>query len=241
VTNKYTTFHRATAARGVVFSAMAGWIVARGGQKVYVVDDATQFGKYLATTVKTRLGAAVVGSEEVLGEGKQTDFAATVGRVTVSGATVVTYGGTMTNGGRLVHQLRAAGYTGLFLIHDLADQAPFADLAGAGAGVRVFCGCTYSLADGLGDFDAAYKGRFGSDPALFANVAYDMTNMLLQGIGAGAVTRKALNTWLGSHTFQGLVSSYKFSADGDLDPSVTRVNVFTVGEPGEQSVPLAQG
>jgi branched-chain amino acid transport system substrate-binding protein len=136
--------------------------------------------------------------------------------------------------------LRNAGYQGMFLVHDFVLEPPFTELAGAAAdGTKVFCACTDPVADATpatNAFNLAFFKMFGTTPGLFANTAYDVTNMMLKGIGSGATSRRALNTWLGTHTYQGLTSSYRFTPNGELDPSLTRATVFTVGEIGEQNI-----
>ena len=49
--------------------------------KVYVIDDQSAYGAGLADEVKKVLGAAVVGSDKVQGEGKQTEFSGVVTKV----------------------------------------------------------------------------------------------------------------------------------------------------------------
>ena len=52
--------------------------------KVFVIDDASEYGKGLADIVKSDLGASVIGTDRV--QQKQTDFSASVTKVKASGA-----------------------------------------------------------------------------------------------------------------------------------------------------------
>ena len=59
--------------------------------KVFVIDDASEYGKGLADIVRKDLGASVVGSDRV--QQKQTDFSASVTKVTAAGADTLFFGG----------------------------------------------------------------------------------------------------------------------------------------------------
>src|SRR4029078_2266929 len=102
-----------------------------GATKVFVVDDASEYGKGLADGVKDGLGNLVTDTDTV--QQKQTDFSPTVTKVTASGADVLFYGGYYAEAGLLVKQLRAGGWQGIFVSGDGSDDPGFIEAAGAEA------------------------------------------------------------------------------------------------------------
>ena len=78
-------------------------------KKVYVIDDASEYGKGLADQVKSTLGAAVVGTDTI--DTKATDYSGTVTKVKSSGADAVFFGGYYAQAGPLSKQLRDVGVT----------------------------------------------------------------------------------------------------------------------------------
>ena len=87
-----------------------------GAKKVFVVDDASEYGKGIADGVAEDLGDLVVDTDTV--QLKQTDFSATVTKVKASGADALFYGGYYAEAGLLVKQLRAGGWEGTFVSGD---------------------------------------------------------------------------------------------------------------------------
>ncbi len=78
--NGWTIFHRLLANDDTQGPGIATYLKdTLKAQKVYVIDDASEYGKGLADTVKTTLGASVVGSDTI--DVKATDYSATVTKV----------------------------------------------------------------------------------------------------------------------------------------------------------------
>ena len=71
----WTTWHRVIGNDNAQGQADAKYLTGTvGAKKVYVIDDAQDYSKGLATVVKDSLGAAAVGSDEI--QVKQTDMSA---------------------------------------------------------------------------------------------------------------------------------------------------------------------
>ncbi|WP_341716835.1 branched-chain amino acid ABC transporter substrate-binding protein [Micromonospora sp. FIMYZ51] len=198
-------------------------------EKVYVIDDQSAYGAGLADEVKKTLGAKVVGSDKVQGDGKQNDFSATVTKVKSSGATAVYYGGYYQEAGLIRKQLTAAGVTATLVAGDGSNDAAYIEGAGAAAaeGSILTCPCLPASETG-GTFEEDYKALHGVDPGTYSDTAFDAANILLQGIKAGNTTREKLLEFVKGYTGQGVAANYKFTENGDLAPESVRVFAYKV-------------
>jgi branched-chain amino acid transport system substrate-binding protein len=162
--NGWDTFHRLLGNDATQAPAAAKYIEETlGAKKVFVVDDASEYGKYIADGVAKSLGDLVVDTDTV--QQKQTDFGPTVTKVKASGADALWYGGYYTEAGLLVKQLRSAGWKGTFLSGDGVNDPGFVEAAGAAAaeGAILTCPCAPSTDDFIG----SYSGEGVSGPIAF--------------------------------------------------------------------------
>ncbi|GIJ23953.1 branched-chain amino acid ABC transporter substrate-binding protein [Micromonospora lutea] len=198
-------------------------------EKVFVVDDQSAYGAGLADEVKKVLGAAVVGSDKVQGDGKQSDFSATVTQVKSSGATAIYYGGYYAEAGLIRKQLTAAGVTATLVAGDGVNDPSYITGAGAAAaeGDVLTCPCMPASETG-GTFAEDFKALHGSEPGTYSDTAYDAANILLQGIKAGNTDRAKLLEFARGYTGQGVAANYKFTENGDLAPEAVRVWAYVV-------------
>ena len=223
-------FHRAIGGRAILDKTVGSYVAGIAGAKAFLVDDGSTYGKQMTDGVKSVAGGQVIGTSRVAAEGKQTNFSSTVKRIKDSGANVVVYGGYAQNAGRLLNQLRAAGSAAQFLVGDVTDQPQFAQLAGSAAtagSASIFCLCgvpSHANPSFATTFAAANGGM---QPNLYADVAFDMTNMMLSGILKGATTRAKLLNYINTSSYQGPVYKYRFTADGSLDPADVVANRIT--------------
>ncbi|MCW2566830.1 MAG: Extracellular ligand-binding receptor [Mycobacterium sp.] len=188
--------------------------------KVFVVDDATEYGKGLATIVKKDLGSAVVGTDTV--QVKQTDFAATVTKLRASGAKVFFYGGYYAEGGLLRKQLTDAGGKDITMVAaDGVKDPGFVQAAGQAAaeGTVLTCPCL-PPSKAKGTFAADYKKAFGLEAGTYSGEAFDAGTVFLKGIEAGKTTRQAMNDFIGSYSGDGVTKSIKFDAKGEVADKV---------------------
>jgi branched-chain amino acid transport system substrate-binding protein len=199
-------------------------------EKTYVVDDQSAYGAGLADEVKKVLTTGVVGTDKV--QVKQTDFSAISTKIAGSGATVLFFGGYYTEAGLLLKQLKGAGWTGTMVAGDGVNDANFITVAGQAVaeGTVLTCPCAPATA-AKGTFVTDYKAAFdNAEPGTYADVSYDVTNILLTGIKAGKTTRADLNTYVTGYTGAGAATgvNYKFEATGELDPAQVLVWAFKV-------------
>ncbi|RUL94348.1 branched-chain amino acid ABC transporter substrate-binding protein [Verrucosispora sp. FIM060022] len=212
-------------------------------EKVFVIDDQSAYGAGLADEVKKVLGAAVVDSDKVQGDGKQNDFSATVTKVKSSGATAIFYGGYYQEAGLIRKQLTAAGVTAVLVAGDGVNDAAYIEGAGAAAaeGTILTCPCQPAT-EARGSFVDDFKALNGSDPGTYSDTAFDAANILLAGIKAGNTTRTKMLEFVKGYSGEGVAASYKFTETGELDPAQVKVWAYKV-EGGkvvpDQEVPKA--
>jgi branched-chain amino acid transport system substrate-binding protein len=209
--NGWATFHRVIGNDAAQGAADAKYL---SGKKVFVIDDASDYGKGLADVV--RKGLKPVGSDEV--QTGQTDFSATVTKVKGSGADAVFYGGYYAESGLLVKQLRQAGFTGTFMSGDGSEDPQFVKVAGAQAaeGAILSAPAGPAPADFEKKYDAANPGKTAG---LYSTQAYDAANIFLAGIDAGKTSLSDMNDFVGSYSGNGVSGPIKFDDKGDIESS----------------------
>jgi branched-chain amino acid transport system substrate-binding protein len=197
--------------------------------KVYVVDDQSAYGAGLADEVKKILGTAVVGTDKVQGEGKQTDFSATVSKIKSSGATALFYGGYYQEAGLIKKQMASAGVKATMVAGDGVNDPAFITSAGQAAAEGTVLTCPCAPADkARGTFVTDYKALLGTDPGTYSDTAYDAANILLKGIGEGKKTRADLLAYVKAFNGEGVAATYKFTDKGELDPAQVKVWAYKV-------------
>ncbi|MFI6243777.1 branched-chain amino acid ABC transporter substrate-binding protein [Micromonospora sp. NPDC050795] len=197
--------------------------------KVYVIDDQSAYGAGLADEVKKVLGSAVVGSDKVQGEGKQTEFSGVVTKVKAANVKAIFYGGYYQEAGLIRKQLTAAGVTAPLVAGDGVNDGAYVTSAGQAAaeGTILTCPCQ-PAAEARGTFVQEFKALTGTEPGTYSDTAYDAANILLAGIKAGKTTREGLLEFVKGYSGEGVAASYKFTETGELDPAQVKVWAFKV-------------
>ncbi|MGC9665801.1 branched-chain amino acid ABC transporter substrate-binding protein [Planosporangium sp. 12N6] len=225
----WKTFHRALGNDASQGPAAARYIKDTvKAQKVYVIDDASEYGKGLADQVKSALGSAVVGSDVI--QEKQTDFSALVAKIQAANPDAIFHGGYVREGAPFLKQLRGAGVKATYVAGDGVKTDDLISGAGkdAAEGAVLTCPCVPGDKVG-GSFPTSYKAVSGGRaPGTYSAEAYDAANILLKGIEAGNTTRAKLNDFVNKYEGQGITTKFKFQADGDLDPNAVAVWAYTV-------------
>jgi branched-chain amino acid transport system substrate-binding protein len=196
-------------------------------QKVFVIDDASEYGKGLADQVKSTLGGLVTGTDVI--QEKQSDFSALISKIQAANPDVIFHGGYYREGAPFLKQLRGAGIKAAYVAGDGVKDDAFVEGAGkdAAEGAILTCPCVPPEKLG-GSFPADYKAATGRDPGTYSAEAYDAATILIKGVEAGNTTREKLNTFVGGYTGQGVTTSFKFLADGELDPASVAVWAYKV-------------
>lgn len=198
--------------------------------KVYLVDDQSAYGAGLADEVKKILGAKVVASDKV--QVKQTDFSAVSTKIVKSGSTALFFGGYYTEAGLLLKQLKGAGWKGTMIAGDGVNDPNFVKVAGTtvAEGTILTCPCAPAT-KAKGSFVTDYKTAFdNAEPGTYADVSFDITNIVLEGIKGGNTTREKLNTFITGYNKAGSATgvNYKFESNGELDPAQVVVWAYKV-------------
>jgi branched-chain amino acid transport system substrate-binding protein len=229
-TKGWKFFHRAVANDSAQGPAAGRYMKSvLKAEKAFVVDDQSAYGTGLADQVKGSLGAAVVGTDKVGGEGKQSDFSATVTKVVASGATALFYGGYYQNAGVFRKQLAAAGWKGTLVAGDGVNDKGYIEAASkeAAEGTILTCPCA-PAAKAKGSFVTDYKTRWSIDAGTYSDVAYDAANIFLGGVDKGNTTTAKMNAYLKTVNYGGIANTYKFTDVGELDSSFLIVWAFKV-------------
>ena len=226
-TNGWTIFHRMLANDSVQGPGIGKYISdTLKASKVFVIDDASEYGKGLADQVKQTLGSKVVGSDTI--DTKASDYSSTVTKVKAASPDAVFYGGYYSQAGPLSKQLRDGGVTSAKLVFgDGVLDKKYVELSGTGGeGAIITCPC----APAPDSFASAYKAKFNTDPGTYAPEAYDSALAMLTAIAAGKVTRADINTYLKTIDIPGVTKEIKFDSQGEVSAKVTYVNQVTGGQ-----------
>ncbi len=211
----WTTWHRVIGNDNAQGQADAKYLMDTvGAKKVFVIDDAQDYSKGLATVVKDSLGGTAVGYDQI--QVKQTDMSAVVTKVTAAKADAVFYGGYYTEAGLLVKQLRQAGWKGTFMSGDGAEDPAFVKVAGqAGDGAIL----SAPAAPAPADFATKVKDDTGSEAGLYTTQAYDAANIFLEALKAGKTQPEDINNFIGSYSGEGVSGPISFDENGDIKTS----------------------
>ena len=190
--------------------------------KVFVIDDASEYGKGLADVVRKDLGKLVVGNDGI--QVKQTDFGPTVTAVKASGADTLFFGGYSPEAAPLVKQLRAAGWKGTYVSDDGTKAEDFPKSGQSAAeGAILTCPCTPPEA--APEFAAAYQKAYNAAPSTYSGEGYDSAQILLDGIAAGK-DRASMVDFVKSYDKKGVTKQLKFDAKGE--PAELHVYAYKV-------------
>ncbi len=219
--NGWKFFHRVVADDSLQGPADANYLVKTLHlNSVAVVDDNSTYGKGLGDAVRGQLkkdGAKDALDDHVDPNGA--DYGSTVNKIVASNAQAVFYGGYYDAAGRLIKQLRAAGFKGDFMSGDGSEDDRFiSDAGGAPAeGAYLSCACAdVTNESSAASFVSAYKSMFNSPPAIYSAEGYDATNFMLAAIKAGNTTPVAINNYLANNSWQGITKDIKFLPDGNI-------------------------
>lgn len=215
--NGWKIFHRAVANDDLQGPAAAKFIVGKGAKKVAVIDDASEYGKGLADTVRTKLkenGSTTDVNEAI--DPKGSDYSSTVNKVKAANVDAVFYGGYYESAGRLMKQLRDGNVAATFVAGDGSLDIKFLDTAsGKGEGAVLLAPGFYTASD-QAFIDDYKKLNGGDEPGLYSVEGFDAANHILAAFKAGKATRADVNTYIGSTPYKGLLKNYEYQTDGEL-------------------------
>ncbi len=200
-------------------------------KKVFVVDDASEYGKGLADIVRNDLGGMVAGSDTI--QQKQTDFSATVTAIRSKKPDAVFFGGYYAEAGLLVKQIRDADIKATFVVADGVKDEGFVTAGGeATEGTVITCPCL-PPDQSAGTFAEDYQGAFNAEPATYSAEGYDAAKILMDGIADGKTTREDMVEFVKAYDQPGVTKQLKFDEKGE----VAEVTVWAYKVEGGKIVP----
>ena len=212
-TNGWKMFHRILANDDKQGPGIAKLIKGKGAKAVAVIDDASEYGKGLADTVRKELGALDTTNDVI--DPKGSDFSAAVNKVKAANVDFVFYGGYYAEAAKFVKQLRDAGVKATFVAGDGVLDQKFIDNAGASSDGSLLT-ATGAPADINPTFQAAFKAKYGKDPAIYSPEAYDCATVFLNALKAGKTTRKAIAAYVSAYDAPGITKQIKFTPVGEV-------------------------
>ncbi len=223
--NGWDTFHRALGNDATQGPAAAKYIKDTIQAKtVFVIDDASEYGAGLAGIVEEDLGDAVKGTDTI--QAGQTDFSATVTKVTDAKPDAVFFGGYYAEATILIGQLRDGGFDGTFVVADGVKDPAFLDAKEAAEGTIITCPCIPDTDPAVAEFAKAYEAEFGEAPGTYAAEAYDAASIFLAGIEDGIDNREDMLEFVNGYDEQGITKQLKFDDKGE--PADVHVYAYTV-------------
>jgi branched-chain amino acid transport system substrate-binding protein len=228
----FPTFHRVVPPDSLEGTELAEHMVAKGYQKVVVIDDTTDYGKGVADIVQAGLEKGGVAVQRISVVNTTTDYGSTAAQVASAGAQAMFYGGYDAQAGQLAKALQAAGFTGDKYGGNGVKSTVFTQGAGAaGDGWFFSCGCSDAVtAPAAKSFTEAYKKAFNTEPSTYSPEAFDAANALIEAIKAAAAngtpTRESVNAAVNELDYKGITTTVKFDQTGELDASSQIINLF---------------
>jgi branched-chain amino acid transport system substrate-binding protein len=214
-------FHRALAADDAQGKGDADYLVKTLNLKTLaVIDDSSVYGKGLADVLRTNVssnGGQIVLNDHIDPNGA--DYGSTVNKIVAAKPAGVFFGGYYDAAGRLINQLRSAGYRGQFMSGDGSEDAKFITDAGGAPAADAYLSCACADAtklSGAQTFVSAYRAAYGTAPAIYSGEAFDATNFILTAIKSGATTSSAINSYLAGNSYNGVTKTIKFQTDGNV-------------------------
>jgi branched-chain amino acid transport system substrate-binding protein len=225
----FSTFHRIVPPDSVEGVEAADWL-AKKAQKVFVIDDTTEYGKGAADVVREELGTKGIQVQNQSVPQTTQDYGAVAQAVASSGAQAMFYGGYDAQAALLAKALQAAGYKGIAMTGNGGKSSVFTQNSGAaGNGWYFSCGCLdATVAPQAKDFTDAYKTAYNTDPSTYSPEAYDATNAMIQAIkdaqSKGQVTRKSVLEAVNGLNYEGITTTIKFESNGEVQQQV--INLY---------------
>ncbi len=229
-THGWTYWHRAVGNDNSQGPAAATYIANKlNDKRVAVIDDNSEYGKGIADIVASSLpksGGTVPVRDHI--DPKATDYSATINAINVGNVNAVFYGGYYQQAGPLVKQLRDAGNKATFVSDDGTNDPGFVAAGGpAAANSYVTCPCVPTPSTPAGQaFASAYQGANNAAPGTYSAQGYDAANLILAAIKAGNTTGKAINSYLATHSYDGVTGTLKFNPQGEI--SAPQIEAYEV-------------
>jgi branched-chain amino acid transport system substrate-binding protein len=226
-------WHRIVANDNAQGTGIGGFIATTlKAKKVFVVNDASEYGKPLADTVQKTVEAAgsQTGTDAI--DTQASDYGSTVNKAKAFAPEAIFFGGYYAQAGKLVKQLREGGVKARFLAGDGSLDPGLAKGAGGTTADGSIIGCpclidpTGKASQASKTFSEKYKAKFNADPAIYAAEGYDAATAFINAVKAGNTTTDKINSYLSTEDVPGVSKQIKFGPNGE--PAATDVYVYQI-------------
>ena len=202
---------------------------------VAVIDDSTAYGQGLADTFSAAViagGAKVVAREHTTD--KDTDFKAILTSIKGRKPDVIMFGGIDPQAGPMVKQMVQLGIRARFLGGDGIQTPNFVKLAGEADAEGVYAsmpGLPKAQMPGGQAFFDRFQTRFGKPVELFAPMAYDAVQVLVDAMKrAGSVDPAQFLGEVSKTQYSGVIGPIAFDEKGDLKDGPLTIYVVRAGQ-----------
>lgn len=212
--------------------AAADFIKKEGSKAVALVDDNTSYSKDITTRAAENLkkdGIAVASQQSVTAG--ESDYSGAVTAIMRANSDFVYWTGYYQEGGLIIKQLKAAGYTGKIMVADGAVDKQLVSIAGEANAQGVYATMTQtpSTIPGGEAWIAKYKKAFNADPGPYSTQSYDAVRIAAEAIKQakstdGAAVIKALE---GIDNFKIFSGNLKFTPEHTLSEGGFDILVVT--------------
>jgi branched-chain amino acid transport system substrate-binding protein len=216
--NGWKTFFRGVANDSVQAQSVANYFKnTLKAQKVCVVDDSTDYGLPLATSIRQALGPVANADCTISVKQGDKEFSAAVNQIKGAKPDAIYYAGYYAGAAPFVQQLRDGGVTATFVGSDGVKDPEFIKEAGAATkGSILTCPCGPTV----GTFADDYNKKYGKTPGTYSAEGYDIATLLLKGIDSGASTRAGLLQFVKNYNGEGVARHYQWTNKGELTSSL---------------------
>lgn len=188
-----------------------------------IMDNGSDYGQNLAAEFKKTFSGEVIAEESYVT--KDTDFQTILTNIKSKNPEVIFVAGYYEEAGPLIKQAREMGITAPILGPDGFGNAEIINLAGADNMSDVFYTAHFVNSDNADEdvkaFISAYTEEYGSEPDMFAALAYDAANLAFDAVKrAGSADQQAVTDALAETTeFDGVTGT--FTIDENHNPVKT--------------------
>lgn len=177
-------------------------------------DSASDYSKGLIEAFNnqfTKVGGQIVATEYYTA--KDTDFSAVLTNIKAMDFDTLYIAGYYNEAGLIIKQAREMGIKQVIIGADGFDSESLIELAGAANLNDVYYTTAYTAVDAsekLQAFIDDYKAEYNEEPAMFAALAYDATNVLIESVDKVGGDSEKLQKAINEIDFKGVTGDFKF-------------------------------
>ena len=199
-----SVFHRITSTEVAQGTEIADYAVSGiSDPQVYIVDAYPIAILHIRNSIIDRLNPSLIVGTDSLESGTQ-DFSAIAAKVRAANPNSVIFLGYADEAARFVTSLRNYGYTGVITLGDMRGDNRFYVMSGVNAEGARFVSLLPNVSDLAPQLMSEFNAFPGTSDSFGAAQTIDATNVFLQGIASGNLTRSSIDSWVSSYSGIGL-------------------------------------